>query len=168
MKPKTKKIVVMISVIILLFAVYLFYSRPMTIQQRYLMLTLDRCVEITAYYEIGMQEEPTQVVIEKDSEVFEELSNKFYLKNYCRSLKDILPRGTRTHRTEEDDYQWDVYFVFEDVPLADGSIGSGGMLRIQCWYGELDIHFDGEMLSCYTNEQEAWTKEVLNIIQSVK
>ena len=51
------------------------------------------------------------------------------------------------------------------VVLNDGSIGSGGMLRIQSWYGELDIHFDGEILACNTDEQETWEKEVLDAIQ---
>ena len=77
----------------------------------------------------------------------------------------MVPRGTRIHKTEAGDFEWEIMFHFDNVVLPDGNIGSGGMLRIQSWYGELDIHFDDEILSCYTNEQKAWSKEVLDIIQ---
>lgn len=164
-KLKTKKAVVMISVILLLIAAYLFYSRPMTIQQRYPMLNLDKCTELRGYYEIDGQTEFTEFTIDKNSEEFEMLCDLLYEQSYCRTLRDILPRGTRIHPTEPGDFEWEVYFHFEDVVLPDGNIGSGGILRIQCWYGELDIHFDGEILSCYTNEQETWAKEVLNTIK---
>ena len=88
-----------------------------------------------------------------------------FASSYRRSLKDILPRGTHIHPTEAGDFQWEVIFHFDNVVLNDGSIGSGGMLRIQSWYGELDIHFDGEILACNTDEQETWEKEVLDAIQ---
>ncbi len=164
-KPKTKNVVISITAIILLIVGYLFYSRPMTIQQRYPMLNLDKCTEITGYYKVDEQIELTEFSIEKDSEEFEALWALLYEQDYRRSLKDILPRETRIHPTEAGDFQWEVVFHFDDVVLNDGSIGSGGMLRIQSWYGELDIHFDGEMLACYTDAQASWEKEVLDAIQ---
>lgn len=167
-KLKTKKAVIMIFVILLLIAVYLFYSRPMTVQQRYPMLNLDKCTELRGYYKIDGQTELAEFTIDKNSEAFEILYDLLYEQSYHRSLRDLLPRETRIHPTEPGDFEWEVCFYFEDVVFSDGNIGSGGILRIQCWYGELDIHFDGEILSCYTNEQEAWAKEVLNTIQSVE
>lgn len=165
MKKTKSKVFIMIAAILLCIVGYLFYSKPMTIQQRYPMLTLDKCVEITGYYEIGTQEETTQFVIEKDSKEFEELFAQFYDKSYHRSLKDILPRGTRTHRTESDDFQWDVYFTFEDVEFPNGSSGSGVLLHFKNWYGDLDIYFDDDRYSCYTKEQETWLNDVLDIIK---
>ena len=159
-----RKKVIMICIILLLVVVYLFYSRPMALSELYPMLTLDKCVEITGYYRIGEQQEHSRFVIEKNDEEFEELYNQFYLKTYRRSLKDILPRGTRSHRVNDEDFQWDVYFTFKDVEFFDGSTGSGMLLHFQNWYGELDISFDGERFSCYTNEQEVWEKEVLEVI----
>ncbi len=164
-KLKTKKAVIMIAVVLFFIAGYLFYSRPMTIQQRYPMLTLDKCTELRGYYEIDEQVEFTEFTIDKNSEEFGILCNLLYEQSYRRSLRDLLPRGTRIHSTKPGDFEWEVYFYFEDVVLPDGNIGSGGVLRILSWYGELDIHFDGEVLSCYTNEQETWAKEVLNTIQ---
>ena len=164
-KLKTKKAVVMISAILLLIAGYLFYSRPLTIQQRYPVLNLDKCTELRGYYKTDGHTEFTEFTIGKNSEELEILCSLLYEQGYSRSLRDLLPRGTRIHPTEPGDFQWEVYFIFEDVVLPDGNIGSGGILCIQYWYGDLDIHFDGEILSCYTNEQEAWAKEVLNTIQ---
>ena len=163
-KLKMKKAVVVIFVILILIAAYLFYSRPMTIQQRYPMLSLDKCTELRGYYKIDGQTELTEFTIDKNSEEFEMLWGLLYDKDYYRSLKDLFPRGTRIHPTEPGGFEWEVYFHFEDVEFPDGNIGSGGILRIQCWYGELDIYFDDDMLSCHTNEQEAWAKEILSII----
>ena len=39
------------------------------------------------------------------------------------------------------------------------------MLHFQSWYGELDLYFDEEIYSCHTSKQEAWSKEILDIIQ---
>lgn len=166
MKKKILLIIV-ISVMLLLVVVYLFYSRPMTIPQRYPMLKLDKCTELRGYYEICGQTAFTEFTIDKNSEEFEMLCSLLYAQDYRRSLRDLLPQGTRIHSTEPGDFEWAVNFHFEDVMLTDGNIGSGEILRIQYWYGELDIYFDGKKLSCHTNEQEAWAKEVLNAIQSV-
>ena len=162
---RIKKIVVVLTIAVLLLTAYLIYSRPLTISQLYPILTLDKCTEIRGYYEIGTQAEQTEFAIEQNSEEFQKLCSMFYEQKYRRSLRDILLRGTRIHRTEPDDFQWDVYFYFEDIAFPDGSSGSCAMLHFLSWYGELDIYFDGKTHSCYTSEQEVWTKEVLDIIQ---
>lgn len=164
-KLKTKKAIIMIAVILLFIAVYLFYSRSMSIQQRYPMLTIEKCTELRGYYKLDGQAEFTEFTIDKNSEEFEILCDLLYEQEYHRSLRNLFPRGTRIHPTESGAFQWEVYFHFEDVVFPDGSIGSGEMLSIQSWYSELDIHFDGEILSCYINEQETWAKEVLNTIR---
>lgn len=166
-KQKSTIAIVVICIILLLIAAYLLYSRPMTIQERYPMLTLDKCTELRGYYKIAGQTELTEFTIDKNSEAFETLCSLLYEQDYRRSLRDLLPSGTRYHATQPDDFEWEVFFHFEDVEFPDGSISSGPILRVQIWYGELDIHFDGEFLSCRTKEQETWAKEVLNIIKSV-
>lgn len=165
MKKLKRKSIVIVTALILLFAVaFLFYSRPLTIQQRYPMLALDKCTELRGYYKIDGQTELTEFTIDKNSEKFAVLCSLVYEQDYRRSLKDLLPRGTRIHPTAPGDFQWEVYFHFEDVVLPDGSIGSGGILRIQYWYGEFDIHFEDDVLSCSVNEQETWAKDVLSAI----
>ena len=163
-KPKMKKAFLMISVTVLLLAAYLIYSRPMTIQQRYPRLDLEQCTDLRGYYEIGGQGR-IEFTVDKNSEDFETLCTLLYEQAYRRSLKDLLPRGTRTHATQPGDFEWEVFFQFEDVVFPDGNHGSGGILRIEYWYGELDIHFDGDIVSCSTKQQESWAKTVLDIIQ---
>lgn len=164
-KLNRKKTISLVSVLILLVFVYLVYSRPMTVSQLYPMLSLEKCTEIRGYYRIGVQTEQTEFTVDQDSEEFQKLCSLFYEQEYRRSFRDLLPRGTRIHRTEPDDFQWDVSFCFEDVEFPDGSSGSGALLHFQNWYGELDIDFNAQTHSCYVNEQEAWAQEILDIIQ---
>ena len=164
-KLRIRKIAIFFAAAVLFLIAYLFYSRPMTISQLYPMLTLDKCTKIQGYYEIGMQTKPTKFTAEKGSEEFEQLCELLFQQRYRRTLRDLLPRGTRTPRTEPEDFQWDVHFYFEDIEFPDGSRGSGAMLRLQNWYGALDIYFDGDTRSCRTSEQDAWAKNVLDIMQ---
>ena len=163
-KPKMKKAFLLISVTVLLLAAYLIYSRPMTIQQRYPMLDLEQCTDLRGYYEIGGHGR-IEFTVDKNSEDFETLCTLLYEQAYRRSLKDLLPHGTRTYRVLPEDFEWEVFFQFEDVAFPDGSHTSGRILRVDYWYGELDIHFYGDIVSCSTKQQEAWAKTVLDIIQ---
>lgn len=162
---KTKQCITVAVVAILLLSAYLVYSRPMTIAQLYPMLTLDKCMQIRGYYEVGMQAEMSEFSISKDSDEFQKLCSLFYEQRYRRSLRDIMPRGMRTHRTEADDFQWEVYLYFENIEFPDGSGGSGTMLRFLYWYGELDMYFQGGTHSCKVQGQEAWAEEILAIIR---
>ena len=163
-KPKVKKAFLLISVTVLLLAAYLIYSRPMTIQQRYPMLDLEQCTDLRGYYEIGGQGR-IEFTVDKNSEDFETLCTLLYEQAYRRSLKDLLPHGTRTYRVLPEDFEWEVFFQFKDVAFPDGSHTSGRILRVDYWYGELDIHFYGDIVSCSTKQQESWAKTVLDIIQ---
>ena len=160
-----KKTAVATALIVLLFAAYFIYSKPVNISQLYPMLTLDKCTGISGCYADGTQAGLTEFTIDKGSEEFETLCSLLYDQDYHRSLRDLLPRGTRIHPTEPGDFQWDVHFCFEDVEFPDGSRGSGAMLHIQSWYGELDIDFNGETHAYRTSGQEVWSREVFDIIQ---
>ena len=104
-KVSRRKTIMGIVFAILILTICLFYSRPMSVTQLYPMLTLDKCTGIRGYYEIGMQTEQTAFTVERDSEEFQKLCDLFFEKRYRRSFKDILPRGTRIHRTEPDNFQ---------------------------------------------------------------
>ncbi|MBR4056555.1 MAG: hypothetical protein IKK00_00275 [Oscillospiraceae bacterium] len=165
-KSSTRTVIVIAAVLILLVAAFLFYSRPMTIPQRYPMLALDKCSGITGYYFDGTGAAPEEFTIDKNSEEFEMLCNLLYEKDYRRSLRDLFPNDTTRYHstTQPDEFLWEVFFHFEDVEFPDGSISSRIPLRIQSWFGELEIHFDGDMLSCNTNKQKVWEREVLDTI----
>ena len=160
-----KKVILRLIPVIFIFAIYLVYSRPMTVSQLYPMFTLDKCTGIGGYYNDGTQVDLTKFTIEQGSEEYEKLCEMFYEKEYRRKLADILPRGTRSHRYEPGDFQWEVYFYFEDIEMPDGSRGFGPMLQFKSWYGDLDIFSVGEYYSCYTNRQKAWEKEVYDLIK---
>ena len=160
-----KKIVSAVIIGILLFYVKLNFM-PTTLLKLYPMLTLDKCVEISGDYRVGTQTELNSFVFERDSEEFRNLFAHFYYASYEWSIRNILPQGTRYHKTEPNDFQWNVYFTFEDVKFPDGSTGSGKMLQIENWYGDLDIYFNGERYACYTyGDQDEWLKEALEKMQ---
>ena len=164
-KSQKIKRLVLIAVAVLILSAYLIYSRPMTLLQMYPMLTLDRCTEIHGYYRIEEQPEQTRFTVSASDEAFQDLCDAFYGRSYRRSLRSIFVRGTRSHRVEPGDFQWEVYFYFEDVEFPDGSIGSAAMLRIQNWYGELDLYFDVEQVSLHTKGETVWGREVLDLIR---
>lgn len=164
-----RKTVVMIALAVLLLVFYLVYSRPMTLSQLCPLLPLDECIGISGYYRTSDQTGGfTQFTIEADSEEFQELTRLFNEKTYRRSLKDLFPKGARTHQTTgKFEFQWEVWFHFDTIEFPDGNAGSGPLLQIQYWYGELDIENmvwqkDGRI--CHTSEQDAWAKEILDII----
>ena len=83
------------------------------------------------------------------------------MKKYVCTVCDYIFEGDEL----PEDFEWEVFFQFEDVAFPDGSHTSGRILRVDYWYGELDIHFYGDIVSCSTKQQESWAKTVLDIIQ---
>ena len=164
-----KKIAVISAMVLLLLiaagAAYLVYSRPMTIPQRYPMLTLEQCTEIGGTFADGTEISTKKFTVDRSSEAFVMLWDLFYEPEYRRSLSDLFPKDSRTRNVAPDDFEWTVCFFFEDVVFPDGRVVPGTVLVFQNWYGELDITFNGERLFCYTSEQEAWAKEIFTIIQ---
>ena len=166
---RKKKTVVMLLVTVLLLVSWLVYSRPVTLSQLCPLLPLGECVGISGYYRTSDQTGGlTQFTVEAGSEEFRELCRLFGEKTYRRSLKDLLPRGTRIHQTTgKFEFQWEVWFHFDTVEFPDGNAGSGPLLQVQYWYGELDIKnrgFEEDIRSCHTTEQDTWAKEILDII----
>ncbi len=154
-------------IIAILVISYLIYSRPMTIEERNKTLSLDKCTGIEGYYRDDTMTDLEKFTVSKDSEEFELLCELLYEREYRRSLKDICSKGTRMHQVLPGDFQWEVFFCFENIELADGNMGGGAMLQIQSWYGELSIKYaDSERGSmfCHTKEQKAWAADVFEII----
>lgn len=164
MKAAKKRAIVLVILAAVLLAAWLFYARPVTILQLHPMLSPEQCTEIRGDYVIGNHGR-SEFTIDRDSEEFQALWELFFERNYSRSLRDLLPRGTRTHMAQPEEFQWEVYFCFDDVVFPDGSRGSGAMLHFRNWYGELDIVFDGEAHAYRTGGQEAWAADVLAVIQ---
>lgn len=164
-KINKKKLSVYILIIAVLLVSYLIYTRPVTVKQLHPMLTLDKCTEISGYYEVGMQAKMTPFTVERNSEEFDELCDLLFEGTYRRKLTDLLPRGTKMRRVEDDDFRWYANFTFMDIEFPSGDTGSGAMLGFSYWLGDLDIFFDGETHAYRTSDQDAWAQEVLSLIQ---
>ena len=167
---RKKKTAVLLALAVLILVSYLIYSRPMTLSQLHPLLPLDQCVGISGYYRTSEQTGGlTQFTIEADSAEFQELCSLFNEKTYRRSLKDLLPRGTRYHQaTGEFEFQWEVWFHFDTIEFPDGNGGSGPLLQIQYWYGELEIEnmvWEKSRRISHTDDQDIWAKEILDIIR---
>lgn len=161
LKRNKKKIVLLkaglgIAVVIALLLGYSLFSRPMTLSQLYPMIKIDQCAEIKGYYGIGTQVNDTEFGFDRSDEDFWKLLMLFNEQEYRRSLKDLLPRTTKTHRAEgNNDFWWDVSLRFDEFTMPDGSISSG-FLRFHNWYGDLEIYFDGEAYACFTRESKLY------------
>lgn len=149
------------AVVLLLCAGYLFYTRPVALGQIYPMLEAGECVGISGFFSVGSQQERSEFAPPQGSEAFEEVLGLLYDCRYRRTLRDLLVHGTRTHAVQPGDFQWELWLAFEGVELPDGGVGSGPMLHVQYWYGELDFHFNGQTRSYRAKDEMTWAADLL-------
>ena len=86
-------------------------------------------------------------------------------RSFRRSLLSLLPRGGQTHRAVSGDFRWYLGLCFENVPLPDGGTGSGCMLRLDNFYGALEISFDAETWQARTGGQTQWLSDVMAVLE---
>lgn len=157
--------IVLIAALLLCAAAFgLIYTRPLTLEQRYPVLDLSRCVQIRGYYDDGTGVEDAQFVIQPDSPHFDRMVELFQSAAFRTRLRNLFPKGTKTHQYSDGDFRWIVTFRFEQMLLPGGDIGSGDMLHISNFFGDLELSFDGETVSCSLSDQEQWLNEVMSII----
>ena len=140
------------------------YTRPRTIAQRYPFLDLDQCIQIHGYYSEGIQAEDTRFLITPEDPHFKEALRLFGSPAFRTKLGNLLPRRTKTHRYSEGDFQWIVLFRFESVLFPSKDTGTGDLLHVNNFYGDLTLHSDGETVQCGFSGQEPWTRDVMDII----
>lgn len=164
---KRVKTAILLAVLLCLAAFVLVYTRPLTIEQRYPVLDMSQCTQVRGYYYDGSGAGHTQFTIYPEDAHFAEIIERFQSAAFRTKLRNLLPRGTKVHQTQpgsENDFQWEVMFRFEDVLFPSGDTGSGDMLHVQNFYGDIDLSFDGELVNCSVKNQEQWLKEVMDII----
>lgn len=152
--------VVLLCVGVLAFA----YTRPLTIEQRYPVLDLAQCTQIRGYYYDGTGVEDTRFTIEPDDPHFDEVVELFQSAAFRKSLRNLFPQGTKIHRYSDGDFAWEVMFRFENVRFPSGDVGSGDMLHIRNFFGEISLFFDGEEISCSLRDQAQWAGDVMRIV----
>lgn len=161
---KRVKTTFFVIVLFCIVAFVLVYTRPLTIEQRYPVLDISQCTQIRGYYYDGTDIEDTPFTIYPDDPHFDEMIELFRSAAFKTKLRNIFPRGTKTHLYSDGDYEWEVMFRFEDVLFPSGDMGSGDMLHIRNFFGDIDLSFDGEQVNCSVKNQEQWLKDVMSII----
>ena len=144
----------------------LWYTRPMTLEQLCPEIRLEECRGINGYYTRATASSgPQEFTLSPEDPAFASLMEQFQGRTFRRSLLGLLSRGTRTHVGWG--VTWDVYFEFEDVPLSDGSTGSGTLLSLHNFFGTVDISFLGDTWKqVSTTEKDQWVSKVFQIISA--
>jgi len=155
-----------IAAVLLCMAVFvLIYTRPLTIEQRCPVLDLSQCTLIQGSFRVdGTGPENTPFTLTPDDPHFDEMIELFQSAEFSTNLRNILPRGPKFHPHRDGDYEWSVAFRFENVLFPNGDTGSGDMLHINNFYGDVDLFFDGEQTDCSVKNQEQWLKDVMSIL----
>ena len=168
--PRKKKWIILAAIAVALATFCLWYTRPVPFQNLIPGVELPPCQQIRVYasYEgEGGNREEYELTFTPEDSSFEPLLSLFADRSYRRSLRNLLPRGGRTHGTRPGDFRWWAILDYEEtVVLPDGSAGSGSLLQFSNFYGTLDISVLGEDWQANTDHQEPWLQEVMEIIQN--
>lgn len=140
------------------------YTRPQTIEQSYPLLSISDCTEIQGYYFIAPCVEDIQYHISTDDSRFSEIIQLVQSARIKKKLSNILPQETKTHRLSDGDFKWELMLNFDDVSYLSGDHGSGYMLHIRNFFGEVSISFDGEEVWYSVSNQEQWLRDIMEIV----
>lgn len=167
--PVKKKWIILTAIAVALTAFCLWYTRPIPFQELIPGTELPPCQQIRVYasYEKDIsQREEYELTITPEDPSFDPLLSLFTDRSYRRSLRNLLPRGSRIHSTQPGDFEWLVYLDYEEpITLPDGSEGSGTLFRFTNFFGTLDVSVLREDWQANTDQQEQWLWEVMEIIQ---
>ena len=159
------------AAVLLLAGLGLWYTRPMTLEQSCPGIDLSECRGINISYSRyaaedgrGHYDQDTRTLL-PDDPGFSAALELLQGRSFRRSLLSLLPRGGRTHQNTPGDFQWGLDLCFENVPLPDGGTGSGYMLRLNNFYGALDISFDVETWQARTDGQIQWLSDVMAVLE---
>lgn len=161
---KSIKLIIGATVVICIIACSLVYTRPRSLVQRYPYLDFLQCSEIKGYCFTAPGEEDKQFVIKSTDSDFNGLVDLIQSSKFRTRLDNILPQGTKTHTYTDGDYKWDVILCFDNVNFPDGCTVSGDFLDINNFFGNLSFTFNGETIQCSIDEQDQWTKDIMDII----
>ena len=145
------------------------YSRPMTIQQLCPEIDLSQCSSITAYFETVPSASQERLVLEGDSPAFSTLLEELQSRTFSRSLTSLLPRGNRSIRVQDGDFQWEIYLNFEEhIVTADGNGHSGMLITLRNFFGSLSLTnaIGDRTWNVTTQDQETWLSQTMDILSS--
>lgn len=161
---KKRRKAVFIGVALLCIAAVFVYTRPLTIEQRYPVLDLSQCTLVRGYFRDGTSVEDIQFTFAPDDLHFDQMIELFQSVAFKKRLRNILPERTKSHLYQGGDFKWSVTFRFENVLFPSGDTSSGDMLRIDNFFGDVALSFDGELVECSVKDQEQWLKDVMSLL----
>lgn len=167
-KLKTAKPFIYAIVIIAAAAFCLIYTRPQTLGQRYPYLDFSKCTEITGFYFAAPGEDDEAFTIRPGDADFDELLNMISSASFRTKLDNLLPQGTKTYTYKDGDYRWYLILCFDKMTLPDGSAIGGYFLDINNFFGDLRFYINGDVISCKTDGQKQWTRDIMDIITQYK
>ncbi|MBQ1281561.1 MAG: hypothetical protein IIY16_04895 [Oscillospiraceae bacterium] len=163
---KSKRLLLTAAILLAAALFCIHYMRPMGIETRYPALDLYQCTKVSGYYysygAAGTDDTPFSLT--PDDPRFAELLTHLQTSKFRTTLRNLLPDTPKVHRYSDGDFQWTLSLYFEDVQFPDGSIGRGSLLRIDNFYGDLELHFDGESTRCVSAQGDTWLRAVMDII----
>ncbi|WP_458862444.1 hypothetical protein [Acidaminobacterium chupaoyuni] len=163
---RIRRIIPILVLAVILGAIF-FYTRPMTLSQLCLGVTVAESKSVSGYYLIAPGVEDKYFEINEKDTRFAQIIDLFENRKFRRSLLSLLPQGTKTYPPQDGDFRWEIMFEINDSKFPDGSIASGTLIRINNFYGILEIHFNGDVWRCTTADKDKWLKDVMGIISSV-
>ena len=161
---KRVKATIFVVLLLCIVAFVLVYTRPLTLAQRYPVLDLSQCTQIQGSYSDTADMGEIQFTIHPEDPHFHEMIELFQSAAFQTRLRNIFPQGTKTHRYNDGDFKWFVAFRFEDVAFPNGGTGSGALLQINNFFGDIELSFDGKQVNCAAKNQEQLLSDVMNTI----
>lgn len=169
MKKTSLVCLLLVLVVLLAGGAALWYTRPVTIQQLCPEVDLSQCSSITVYCEVVPSAEQERIVLEQNSPAFQAILNELQDRTFSRSLTSLLPRGARTVRTTDGDFQWELLLEFDaTIVTPDGNGHQGTLLRLSNFFGRLSLDYmlADRSWDITTRDQEAWVSQVMETITS--
>lgn len=169
-KQSLVRLLLVLAVLLAGAAALLWYTRPMTLRQLCPEVDLARCSSITVYYEVVPSAEQERIVLEPSSPTFQAILKELQDRTFSRSLTSLLPRGTRTVRTTDGDFQWELLLEFDSaIVTPDGNEHQGMLLRLENFFGRLSLdHMLADRTwDVTTKDQEVWVSQVMDIITAI-
>ena len=146
----------------------LFYTQPVTLSQLYPFLDFSQCAEIHGYYSVGNPAADSQFSVKPEDKDFPKLMKLVEEKKFRRSLSGLLPSGTKTHRTQDKDFRWEVMLHLENQNFPDGSCGSGDIVRISNFFGKVSVYCEDKSFLCKMDMNDPWLCEIMELISQEK
>lgn len=163
---KKKLWIPLLAAAILLAGLWLWYARPMTLEELNPGVELGQCVKIWAHQDTGSPwETRKEVELLPGDPAFDSLTELLEGRTFRRQLwKNLAYLFTRSsyRRIENGDFMWDMTLYFEEISLPNGETVQGGTVTLRNFYGDLDLPPDIGYIKTVDHDQ--WLSDVRAII----